>query len=1093
MKIIKLLIITLLTAALMISAVSCNDNSRDNSQSQGKPDGFQGGQVGGGILPGGGYAPGGPAPGIDLLPGGGSEDSGVESDDKDSDEDPDKDSDKDSEDGKDEDSDNGEDNNDGDENGYVGTFVVGTEYYTGESIANVNNSINLLYLEEGGRFSLDMTSIGGVGITFVTEKSGVFEYDGDTGIYTLYYDLPTGSVAYGRVDGTVFLFCNEDGSDIATVNGRGGDGVTEVDYIPRVGNSSYGYYDLAKNENGRAMQRFYYDLYLTYESFYESDEDILPNGDGKYIFAELPFADYGITVPEAISVWKIFGLENPAYYYYMSTATVDGDNLVLYISELYANAEDRRRCESDIEAMIAECGGLLSDDMSELITVMTIHDYIMKEINYAYRPGTNIPEDADWAHNITGVASVKSGVCESYAKTFSFLCDIYGIEAITVSGYGGEPHAWNLASVGGDWYSFDLTWNDTGDDSKLSYSCFGQSFSNVTASHTHDTPDEYGLKYLYDLPLISNTDIQLITLYENGTELGFFVSIDDAFAHMTRADGDYVIEFMDYENSGPLLISVPEIKHYIFAERTPDVRSITFSGIVSNSHGGYATFLPLYFVNTNGFTVTCDLRFEGADLQQPSLKFPGIFLDGGRLILGTACQSQLSFIGNTSEDDTESEIRIVGGGIIYSDIDVHNVIIDYSESQDAGIQLRGNLRIDYLEGRNIDLHAAFVRKTGYIGCYKAVGSYSSFNVTNYDLTVGDIQSDMNVAFHLEMGEFDVLPFVSLEGDANQRIEVSINTFTTMIETDLNGTLIDEYTKYIDPYTITPPFVKINESIDPALILLYFIDWSWAGSGTFVEMTDYFYLSEDMTFTIYDLSFTDDGFVLAGDLLLKYQGDDPSPTIPAGITRIGRYAFIRDTPYELLVIPEGVTFIGDHAFEYCYVKELVLPSTLEHFEKQTLYIFPEENSAVTFNGTVRQWRLIVFRSLGFASFTYSYIPITCTDGSVQPISGFMGSYNEHHIGADRYYEYTEDGLLYDVYYTFNYGDDGTCTIDYTLYGESSMGCMTADTTFTYDADTGVYTVTYEDGDVYLKILDTGCFIFCDADGTATETHPLVKAR
>lgn len=67
---------------------------------------------------------------------------------------------------------------------------------------------------------------------------------------------------------------------------------------------------------------------------------------------------------------------------------------------------------------------------------------------------------------ISGVIMTGSGVCASYAETFSFLCESIGIEVYYVigsadnrsgSGFGG--HAWNKVKLDGTWYYIDPYWN----------------------------------------------------------------------------------------------------------------------------------------------------------------------------------------------------------------------------------------------------------------------------------------------------------------------------------------------------------------------------------------------------------------------------------------------------------------------------------------------------------------------------------------------------------------------------------------------------------------------------------------------------------
>jgi transglutaminase/protease-like cytokinesis protein 3 len=64
----------------------------------------------------------------------------------------------------------------------------------------------------------------------------------------------------------------------------------------------------------------------------------------------------------------------------------------------------------------------------------------------------------------------KLGVCEEYAQSLKKLCDIFGIEAVVLSGYvrntayeinrvpNTTNHAWNAVKVGDRWMIIDTTW-----------------------------------------------------------------------------------------------------------------------------------------------------------------------------------------------------------------------------------------------------------------------------------------------------------------------------------------------------------------------------------------------------------------------------------------------------------------------------------------------------------------------------------------------------------------------------------------------------------------------------------------------------------
>jgi hypothetical protein len=52
--------------------------------------------------------------------------------------------------------------------------------------------------------------------------------------------------------------------------------------------------------------------------------------------------------------------------------------------------------------------------------------------------------------------------CNGYAKTMQYLCDIAGIECLTVPGMNSSDstHAWNKIKIGSNWYNMDATWGD---------------------------------------------------------------------------------------------------------------------------------------------------------------------------------------------------------------------------------------------------------------------------------------------------------------------------------------------------------------------------------------------------------------------------------------------------------------------------------------------------------------------------------------------------------------------------------------------------------------------------------------------------------
>lgn len=114
---------------------------------------------------------------------------------------------------------------------------------------------------------------------------------------------------------------------------------------------------------------------------------------------------------------------------------------------------------------------------------------------------TEYDPEAEQSQNILSVFLNGKSVCQGYAEAFQYLCKHSGIQNILVIGdatNGGEPqpHAWNLVSMDGKFYQFDITWGDpnyqvtenvVGEVNwDISYKYFGLTDSEMVLNHTSD-------------------------------------------------------------------------------------------------------------------------------------------------------------------------------------------------------------------------------------------------------------------------------------------------------------------------------------------------------------------------------------------------------------------------------------------------------------------------------------------------------------------------------------------------------------------------------------------------------------------------------
>ncbi len=97
----------------------------------------------------------------------------------------------------------------------------------------------------------------------------------------------------------------------------------------------------------------------------------------------------------------------------------------------------------------------LTPDMDDYEKLKFLHDYIVLNCSTS----TADP----YSDTIYGTLVRKKARCEGYAKAFSYLCNLAGIENVIVTGYTGVAHMWNMVKLGGNWYHVDVTWDNPDD------------------------------------------------------------------------------------------------------------------------------------------------------------------------------------------------------------------------------------------------------------------------------------------------------------------------------------------------------------------------------------------------------------------------------------------------------------------------------------------------------------------------------------------------------------------------------------------------------------------------------------------------------
>lgn len=113
---------------------------------------------------------------------------------------------------------------------------------------------------------------------------------------------------------------------------------------------------------------------------------------------------------------------------------------------------------------------IITTDMDDAEKRRAIYDYLEENTSYDDAALENAEEnnfqkvDDKYRDSFStyGILVKKVGVCQSYAYTYDYLCELAGVECIMVTGdmMGYLPHAWNKVKIGNEWFVIDVTNNE---------------------------------------------------------------------------------------------------------------------------------------------------------------------------------------------------------------------------------------------------------------------------------------------------------------------------------------------------------------------------------------------------------------------------------------------------------------------------------------------------------------------------------------------------------------------------------------------------------------------------------------------------------
>lgn len=270
--------------------------------------------------------------------------------------------------------------------------------------------------------------------------------------------------------------------------------------------TKYGYNAIGGYSNGSKRQSYYNALYNTLLSFWnQTIDNTSETYEGYYIIRTVNFANYGLSLTEAVQTYAVLRHDNPSFYFTSATMVAySGSSIAILMPSEYNGKSTRASIQNSIITYADKLRAKINDNYTNYYKALVLNNALVSDLTYALESDGKTPSKAQWAHNVYGPSSYRKGVCEAYAKMFQMVMNMANVESVYVIGTGqGGGHAWNMVKLdNGYYYYYDSTWNDTA--RTTAYIARGTTFFNK--EHTPYNTTTSSLHFLYNLPSVPAAD-----------------------------------------------------------------------------------------------------------------------------------------------------------------------------------------------------------------------------------------------------------------------------------------------------------------------------------------------------------------------------------------------------------------------------------------------------------------------------------------------------------------------------------------------------------------------------------------------------------
>ena len=230
------------------------------------------------------------------------------------------------------------------------------------------------------------------------------------------------------------------------------------------------------------------------------------NGSLSFVFDEVDYETFEEDLSDAVAALTY---EHPEFFWisggyrYVRSHTIGrarGDFEVdLMCYDYWTYTADPQGYIDTLEAKVDEIAAQARQYETDYERVLFVHDYIVSRVDYNHEAAEETKNtirkaSSEQAYSAYGCLVDDNAICGGYSKGFQLLMTELGIECLYVKGIaGGGYHGWNCVRIGGEYYFFDLTWDDPGltkEDGTLrypqgiTYAYFGVTTERMARTHS---------------------------------------------------------------------------------------------------------------------------------------------------------------------------------------------------------------------------------------------------------------------------------------------------------------------------------------------------------------------------------------------------------------------------------------------------------------------------------------------------------------------------------------------------------------------------------------------------------------------------------